>query len=379
MVLPGYHEALIRRGKTLQVSHVPTELPGAGGLLVALSYVGVCGTDLQILNGSRPDTAEILGHEGVGVVVKTGGAETIPVGEHVVFNPAAQLYDGRILGHNTPGLFQKYITVVPRALEDGLVMSAKDCPSPLCGTLVEPLACVIYAHELVSNRVPDLHTAVVFGAGPVGLLATIWLRSLGVSTFLIHPDPERLKTAIRLEIANAAAMLTVSDNVAEQILARNSGHPVDAVFICTTRAGAPSALTQAIQIVKHGGCIDLITNYPETEVPRDVSAYALRTIRAANVCGIPREGAYLDTAISGRRIAFASHRGTSHAHLQKSVYALSHDVSAYTRIITHVMSLPEAAGAIQALSQSRNHTILGRDCIKLALDMTGSHSDSRPS
>lgn len=378
MVTPEHHRALIRRGRILHLAHVPTASPDAGGLQVALSYVGVCGTDLQILNGSRPDTAEILGHEGVGVVVKTSGVGKIPLGEQVVFNPAAQLSEGRILGHNTPGIFQEYITLEPEAVDDGLVMVAKDCSTALCGILVEPLACIVYAHALLTIKVPDIRTAVVFGAGPVGILAVTYLKSLGVKTFLIHPDPVRLQTVERLRIASAETTLMATDDVHEQIVDCNGGRPIDIALICTTRFGAPSALRQAIRVMRDGGCIDLVTNYPEsqTETP-PVSASALRRVRSENVCGLPPEGRYLDAVIAGRRVAFTGHRGTSHAHLRQAMRTLRSDEAAYTRMITHVLPLDDAANAIQTLSESRSHTVLGRDCIKLAIDMSESTSKGR--
>ena len=374
----GYHEALIRRGSALHVTHVPTEPPQAGGLVIALSFVGVCGTDLQILNGSRPDTAEILGHEGVGIIVRSARNGPLAVGEQVVFNPAAQLSRGWILGHNTPGLYQKYITVDSEAVEDGLVMPADNCKPPACGALIEPLAAVVYAHELISNVLPDLRTAVVFGAGPVGLLAAIYLGSLGVRVLLVHRTHARLDTVARLKIMGPPATLVACDNVAEQILARNDGRPIDAALICTTRAGAPSALREAVEVIKHGGCIDLITNYPDNAtVPYDVDAGALRAVRSANICGSPKEGRYVSWCISGRRIAFSSHRGTSHAHLQKAMQALSSHVASYMGLITHVLPLHEAAGAIQCLSESKSHVVHGIDCIKLVINMTGSVSRFR--
>ena len=119
------HAALIRRDNTLSVATIPTQPPRAREVLIAPAFVGVCGTDLQILNGARPDIAEILGHEGSGVVVEAGGGAPLEVGDHVVFNPAAELHSDRILGHNTPGLFQQLITVSARSLERGLIMRAE--------------------------------------------------------------------------------------------------------------------------------------------------------------------------------------------------------------------------------------------------------------
>jgi threonine dehydrogenase-like Zn-dependent dehydrogenase len=103
-----------------------------------------------------------------------------------------------------------------------------------------------------------------------------------------------------------------------------------------------------------------------------MDASALKAVRSGNICGSPREGQYLSADISGRRIAFASHRGTSHAHLKKAMHALSHNVAAYMKLITHVLPLREAAAAIQGLSESTSHAVHGKDCIKLVIDMSSS-------
>ena len=368
----GYHEALIRRGNALHVAHVPTEPARPGGVIVALSFVGVCGTDLQILNGSRPDTAEILGHEGLGTIVAAAGQGALSVGEQVVFNPAAQLSKGRILGHNTPGLFQKYVTVDAQTVADGLLMPANSCNPLVCGILTEPLGTVVYAHELISNAVSNLRTAVVFGGGPVGLLAAIYLDGLGVRVLLVHRTQARIDTVAKLKILSPAAMMLASDDLAERIMVRNRGRPVDAVLICTTRAGAPSAVLQAIKMVRDGGCIDLVTSYPETvRISGAVEASALTAIRSENICGLPEKGSYFFRDISGRRVAFSSHRGTSHAHLKKAAGALSRGTAAYMRLVTHVLPLQEAAGAIQSLSEAKSHFVHGTDCIKLVIDLTG--------
>ena len=372
----GCHEALVRRGGTLQLTSVPTEAPDRNGARIQLSFVGVCGTDLQILNGSRPDTAEILGHEGVGRVAEAGPAAAISVGEPVVFNPAAQLSAGRILGHNTQGLFQRFITVGARAIEEGLVIPARDCPPAVYAALVEPLAAVIYAHQLIANGLRELRTVVVFGAGPVGLLAATYLGGLGIRVVLVHPTQTRLKMAVALEIVSPTFALTLSDDLREQIIRLNGGDRPDAALICTTRVGSPAALRHAMDVVRDGGCIDLVTNYPEgAPALQGVQATSLRAVRGENVNGVPREGRYRVADGSGRRIALTGHRGTSREHLRKALQVLHVDSAAYARLITHVLPLSEAGQAIQSLSESRARALGGQECIKLIIDMGLGPSD----
>lgn len=372
-----HHQALIRRDNALQVAAIPTPSPQEGDVLVALSFVGVCGTDLQILNGARPDSAEILGHEAAGIVVDSGGGTQVKKGQRVVFNPSAQLPRGRILGHNVSGLFQQYFLVNAQAASDGLIqLVAEDFP-PLCGALVEPVAGIVYTHELISHVVPELRSAVIFGAGPIGLGTATWFRQHGVRSLLVHPSPGRLKSAHDLGLLPPhSAMLSCAD-AAERILAWNAGQPLDAAVICTSMAGASSALAHAVQVVKDGGCIEMVTNFPASSAtPDGISAEALRSVRAANICGVPSGGNYVFAEVSGRRIAFTSHRGTSRTHLDLAMQVLQRETEAYTPLITHVLSLRDATEAVQTLARSRSAFIAGKDCIKAVIDLA---SPSYPS
>lgn len=374
MRLPSSHQALVRSGNALQVQEVPTHLPQPGGLLIALQHVGVCGTDLQILNGTRPDTAAVLGHEGVGVVAWAGRGAQMRPGDLVVFNPVAELSAGRLLGHNVAGLFQQFMTVDAQAVNSGLVLPAQACNPPSCGALAEPLGAAIYAYDLVSRVVPRLRTVAVFGAGPVGLLATGLLNALGARVFLVHPSRARLDTAIEAKTIDASAALTVSEELPKQLLALNNGGRVDAALICTTRQGAPLALRHALEIVASDGCIDLITNYPEgTPAPHGLHAQSIRAVRAANVCGVPSEGNYLYADVSNRRIALTGHRGTSAAHLNRAMHELRSRAATYGKLITHVLSLHTAAAAIEILANSGERWLDGRDCVKAVIDLTPTH------
>jgi 2-epi-valiolone-7-phosphate 1-reductase len=365
------HPALVRTGTTLQLTAVPTPSAPTGGLLIAPSFVGVCGTDLQILNGSRPDTAGILGHEAAGVVVQAAPDAPLSTGARVVFNPSAQLTRGRILGHNVSGLFQQYFVVDAQAIEDGLVQPMEAGLPPVCGALVEPVAGIIYAHQLISNIVPNVRSAVVFGAGPIGLIAAEYLRAQGARVLLAHPSQRRLDTAMSLGLLEAGSAMILADDLSERILHWNDAQPLDAALVCTSMAGASVALQHAVEVLRSGACVEMVTNYPlSSATPPGISAQALKAVRAANICGVPEEGAYVHAEISGRRISFTSHRGTSRNHLTLSMRELKRNAQRYTALITHILTMEEAVGTIQTLSNSRSTSINGRDCIKAVVDLT---------
>src|SRR5581483_11760788 len=250
------HAALVRTGTVLHLADVPTPSPPEGGLLVAPSFVGVCGTDLQILNGSRPDTADILGHEAAGVVVGAGQGALLESGARVVFNPSAQLTRGRILGHNVAGLFQQYFVVDAQAVDDGLVQPVEEGLPAVCGALVEPVGGVIYTHQLIANIVPDLRSVVVFGAGPIGLIAAEYLREQGARVLVVHTSQRRLQTAMDIELLDPGCAMVLAEDSSSRILQWNEGQPLDAAVVCTSMAGASRALEHAVAVVKDGACIE---------------------------------------------------------------------------------------------------------------------------
>src|SRR6476620_2435222 len=79
-------------GKPLVVQEVDLAEPGPGEVLVRLAACGVCHTDMYTASGVDPSgyAPTVLGHEGAGVVERTGeGVTLLAEGDHVVtlFSP----------------------------------------------------------------------------------------------------------------------------------------------------------------------------------------------------------------------------------------------------------------------------------------------------
>jgi threonine dehydrogenase-like Zn-dependent dehydrogenase len=67
------HKALTRGRKTeVNLSLAGTPICGPFDVMVAPRFVGLCGTDIQIYRGAIHCAANVLGHEGVGVVTEVG-------------------------------------------------------------------------------------------------------------------------------------------------------------------------------------------------------------------------------------------------------------------------------------------------------------------
>jgi L-iditol 2-dehydrogenase len=208
----------------------------------------------------------VLGHEPTGVVVKTGpGVSGWVPGDRAALEPAVYCYhceycrsgrhniceNIRFLSSPTdPGFFREYVNLpagnlLPLPREVGL----KE------GTLFEPLAVVLHSMRFVALR--PLETAVVFGAGPIGLLTLIALKLCGAGrVWTVEP------VAHRRELAKLAGADAVIDphavDAARQILGDTGQRGVDVAIDCAARENSSNL---GIQAVRNGGRV-VVTGIP---------------------------------------------------------------------------------------------------------------------
>ena len=197
------------------VTEVPTPEPGPHEVRVRVLQTGVCGTDLHLHEGRFMAAYPMVpGHETVGVVDTLGsglgGAAGSPtsdghglqVGERVVVNPnascghCAYCREGRPLlcdaltgvGSNLPGAFAEFV-VAPAAQ----VFSAEGLDVDTA-VFAEPTSCAAHGVDVIAPRHGS--TALVFGAGPTGLLLAQLLRAAGASHVTVAAP-----TAFKLDLA----------------------------------------------------------------------------------------------------------------------------------------------------------------------------------
>ena len=195
--------------KQYSVKEVPTPEPGPGEVRIKVHQVGVCGTDVHIHHGDFGAVFPLTpGHELVGTIDALGeGTGRFAVGEQVTVNPnvycgtcdyclAGRLIlcsDMKGLGSNFPGFFAEYATV-----REDLVFSVEGI-HPDTAVFTEPAACAMHGLETLQIR-PGA-TALVFGAGPTGLLLAQLIRSGGAASVTVAaPTPFKLDTAKALGV-----------------------------------------------------------------------------------------------------------------------------------------------------------------------------------
>ena len=194
--------------------------PGPGEVLIAPTAVGICGSDLELLDGRRPASYVrypiVPGHEWVGTIVDCGpDVDGLAPGTPVVAEGVRacgvchRCAEGRT--NLCAGPYAETGFTDPGALAERLVVPARQVhalpggPAPAFAALIEPAACVATGLLEVGQPAAGDRVAVV-GDGPVGLLAVALLRlSSPAELVLIGSRPERIAQAKRLGATGTAS------------------------------------------------------------------------------------------------------------------------------------------------------------------------------
>ena len=246
----------------------PIPTPKADEVLVKLEYVGICGSDMHYYEtGAIGDYVVkppfVLGHEPGGTVVGVGSHVThLKVGDKVALEP------GKTCGHcefcrqgkynlcpdvvffATPpvdGVFQEYV-----AHEAALCFKLPENVSTLEGALIEPLA--VGFHAANQGGAHAGQTAVVMGAGCIGLVSMMALKAEGVSrVYVVDVMAKRLEKALEL---GADGVINGKDEDAVEAVRKLTGGAGCDLVIET--AGTEFTTRQAIHMTKKGASIVLV-------------------------------------------------------------------------------------------------------------------------
>lgn len=271
----------------------PVPEPGAGQILARVRSVGICGSDLHYYaEGSIGDVSidypVVLGHEPTGEVWKTGAGVTgFSRGDRVFLEPAVYCYHcefchrglhnlcNNIVFLSTPpdaGFFREFV-----ALPAVNVLPIPGGMGYDEATLFEPLAVVLHSLELAGVRIGE--TAVVFGAGPIGLLTIAALKAAGAGrVWSVEPRPARRELAL---LAGADAVLDpAAIDPVRQIQAESGNRGADVVLDCATK---PGTLQQSFEAVAGRGRV-VITGIPsERETPLNLHVLRRKEATVLNV------------------------------------------------------------------------------------------------
>lgn len=273
------HESIaiaVTPGGPDSLRHVTIEVPppDQGHVLIEVIRGGVCGTDREIMAGhlgQPPDGSEflVLGHEMLGRVREVGeGVTSFAPGDLVTATvrrpdgcplcqagqPDMCLWKG-YTEHGIVGLhgFLSQLVVV----EEPWVVKLPDTLEPT-GVFAEPLTVVEKALRQIGHVQQRLatwlpNTAIVFGAGPIGILATMVLRSMDLDVYTIARTPAPNRGADAVTRTGATYISTVEHPI-DELQARLP--PADIVIECT---GAAAISHLAYRMLGRNGAVALLS------------------------------------------------------------------------------------------------------------------------
>jgi 2-desacetyl-2-hydroxyethyl bacteriochlorophyllide A dehydrogenase len=200
--------AVIKSVGQIGIETVEDPTPGPREAVVEVAAVGLCGTDLHILQGEfAPSLPLIPGHELSGVVVATGAdVDNVAAGDRVAVDPSLYCFECHYcrLGKNNLCLHWGGIGVTTSggAAEFVAVPAAKcvtlpESVSTADATLIEPLSCAVRGYDVLASQLGS--HVLIYGAGTMGLMMLELAKRVGaVSVDMIDLNPDRLKLAQRL-------------------------------------------------------------------------------------------------------------------------------------------------------------------------------------
>lgn len=336
---------IVRNGTS--VALVDDDFP-PGRESVRILRAGVCGTDIQIASGVRPDRARILGHEAVGVD---------PSGALVVFNPVDAHDQERILGHTYDGIFRPNFPAGDEM--PGLVAVAGGLPLDLVA-LCEPVAAVLYGWDIADSW-QSARAVGIWGAGPMGIMHARECVKRGLRVTLTHP---------RLGRCHWLRSGPLGDTVQYRLPGGSDHTPIDLAYLCTDRHGIDVALAEALRVIVPGGLVVLVGGVPRRfRTPLFVGSPDLSEVRRRNVSGDIASNGIARMLVRDTRYeaAVSGHRGSSASQIARAYGVIADDVEFFATLVTHRVEPEVAVHLMNARCRGAEHDTQGREIVKIVI------------
>jgi len=265
----------------------------ADGAIVKVGACGICGSDVHFVRGGvlRPgDEPMPLGHEAAGVVVAVGeNVEGLEPGMRVFINPMGD--EANVIGNGgSEGAF------APEVLVRGARLGATLLPVPDAvplehAALVEPLA--VGLHGVNRGFAKAGSKVAVFGCGPIGLGAILWLARRGATPIVaIDISEERLRLA--RELGAHATINPARENLRERLKeVHGTGRPAlgqetVGTDIFYDMAGGRTVIPDIMAMAQFQARVVVTAVYLEP-LPIDMGQLLTRELELTSAMGYPTE------------------------------------------------------------------------------------------
>ncbi|MDA4120301.1 MAG: zinc-binding dehydrogenase, partial [Thaumarchaeota archaeon] len=228
----------------------------------------------------------------------------------------------------TPGGFSEFFRVPRWNVSKGGVLKLPDGLGFDVASLVEPVACCVRALDKCDVKAGE--SVLVAGAGPVGMMHSMLLKSMGANVMVSDVSEGRLEFAKRsgVHLAINAAKMDVPNSVKSETDQRGS----DVVIVAS---GSPAAIIQGLRSVRKGGRVCLF--------------------------GIPSKASVLDYDIAdfynSELSVFASY-GATETETKKALAHISSNQSEFAKLVTHKFPLRDFDEAVDTAASGRGMKIV---------------------
>jgi L-iditol 2-dehydrogenase len=258
-----------------RVTELPIPQIAEDEVLVAARAVGVCHSDIDLLEGRYiiPFSYPLIpGHEWSGEVVAVGDRVSgLEPGDRVV---GECVIGADHFGFSISGAAAEFFVAKPAWLHQ-----LPEQLSHTMGALVEPFSVAYYA-IVRAGGVDASDTVVVLGAGPVGLAVTAATAAMGAAVVVVEPSADR-RTAARGLGAHHAVDPGEADALLDEL---TRGRGADVVLEVS---GRPGVMAHALEMVAFHGRVAYIGIDVGQEAPAKLGLIQSKELQITGSIGSP--------------------------------------------------------------------------------------------
>lgn len=277
-------KAAVFDGQDLTVKTLDDPKINDSQVLIRVKSVGICGTDIAIVNKTLPTpTPIILGHEFAGDVIKVGREVnqewlnkrvTSEINSNIDFkcyfckqNKHSQCISRKALGIDIDGALAEYI-----AVDSYMLHEIPDSLSYEEATFIEPLAAAFQTFEIMPLEEND-GTMAIFGLGKLGLLLIQIALLKGLKIFAVDGSHKKVALAKKFGVQYPLNRFEGPD-IPRKIKNLTNGLGADIVIDTT---GNPHALKDVIASCRTRGKIHIKSTHG-INTPIDLTDVVIREL-----------------------------------------------------------------------------------------------------
>jgi L-iditol 2-dehydrogenase len=262
---------------TAQVDELEIPRIADDEVLVAARSVGICHSDLDLLEGRYIIPFEypvVPGHEWTGEIVAVGSTvRAFGVGDRVV---GECVIGDDHFGFSVNGAAAEFFVARPEWLH-----RLPDSMNWTQGALVEPFSCGYHA-ALRADNLDASDTVAVFGAGPIGLGVVAGAAARRARVIVLDPNADRAALAVRL-----GADVHVNPNSAgflDEMLERTDGRGADVVI---EASGKPAAMASAFEVAGFRARLVMVGINVGDQAPARLGLIQSKELQVRGIIGSP--------------------------------------------------------------------------------------------